>query len=134
MKKALFLPILTFIAFSQGTFTVNKFATAQTTNIMVCRGGGNMDSTYRLGNNFNQLTIKFTKAKTSSSQKPPSSGECAWVKRAISTREPSYLVWEPEKYNNDTSYLLESVRSNNLFYLHVLTVNDKYFKIHKVGQ
>lgn len=134
MKKALFLPILIFILFRQAAFMATNFARAQTTNTIVCRGGGEMYSTYRQGNNFNQLIINFTKAKTSYRQKPPSSGECSWVKRAISAEEPSQLVWEPKKFNDDTSYLLESVSSNNLFYIHTCNVNNKYFIIEKIAQ
>ncbi len=134
MKKALVFSILTFITFSQSALIATNSATAQTTKIMVCRGGGNIDSTYRLGKNVNQLTINFTKAKTSSSQKPPSSGECAWEKRAIGALEPSQLAWEPKKYDSNTSYLLKSLRSNNLFYVHCYKVNGNYFKIQKVGQ
>ncbi len=62
--------------------------------LLQCQGGGQMTVNIK----YNKwVYIRFAKTKYPAGKKRPAAGECAWIDRPVSSREPSYIYYESSK-------------------------------------
>ncbi len=107
---------------------------------MVCRGGGNMQADFT---SDGHIQLYFSAGRHGAGVAPPRPGECTWLDRGLRSGEPRTLIWNSRERvyvkarfhaNGRLSrfhyvsgsrrrwdqfrYLVDKVRSNQVFHLH----------------
>ncbi len=85
-KFTLILSVLILMLTSANVFAKRKSYT------MVCQGGGNMSILFR-NNPKAFFYIYFEKSSSAGTSRAPRAGECAWMDRPISNKEPVALTF-----------------------------------------
>lgn len=132
-------------------------ATGQTTHPMMCRGGGAMTAmitfTQQQAHVTSHIVISFRKSPVAASARPPGPGECAWLDRPISPKEP-FALWRSQgghllpieqlqiragsvhilREGSDLAPVLQAVRRGTIFHVHArLNTSHNRFAIVRVG-
>lgn len=80
-----------------GTLTIltAQSAAAQTSYVMSCRSGGNMQATagVRGEDPYVFAQIRYMRGSAGAAVIPPSPGECTWIDRGVGTGEPSTILF-----------------------------------------
>jgi len=142
-KFRLIFSILALVLMASSLFAKGKSYT------MICQGGGSMYANV-LNAEYSSYRIYFRKSKNAGTVRAPGAGECAWMDRPISNKEPSVLHYYEKTnpvYNyrvskssvritkfskKNTGRLLQRIYRGQKFFVQVR--KDKYgFKITKFG-
>jgi len=112
---------------------------------LMCRGGGDMTiQVYYPPAADNLVSIKFGKALNSAGTSPPGPGQCAWLDRPLSEREPAELVWQSSDIKNVgftlnargqlISYIPNGRGGDRVRYLIDNVLNGRVFQVHARSQ
>ena len=126
--------------------------------VLQCRGGGSM-YTYlyravlrRQPENIIEI-YGLKKSRSAANKRPPGNGECAWIDRPLSSKEPTKLIYKLAKrqlfnkilirptgatigWVNGSDPILkviQAIYTKQLFYLHVHNNNQGALEIDRIG-
>ena len=71
-------------------------ATAQTSYVMTCRGGGDMTAVagQRVSNPHVFVEITFKPGTAGAGVQAPNPGQCTWIDRGLRAGEPTKMIWD----------------------------------------
>lgn len=127
-------------------------ASAQTTYVMTCRGGGDMQAVagQRVSNAHVFVEITYRRASQGAAVAAPAPGECAWIDRGVHGDEPNKILfndmgvswtqtvcragtcWVNTPSSGATS-LMNAVRGGQPFQVHVYNDRQGHMLVTKVG-
>jgi len=127
-------------------------AVAQTSYVMTCRGGGDMQAVagQRVSNPHVFVEISFKPGSAGAGVQAPSPGECTWIDRGFRAGEPTKMLFDDNavawtqtvcragdcRVNTPSSKamtLMNWVKTGQPFQVHVYNDSAGYMIVTKVG-
>lgn len=127
-------------------------ALAQTSYVMTCRGGGDMQAVagQRVSNAHVFVEISFAPGSAGAGVQAPSPGECTWIDRGFGSGEPTKMLFDDNAVawtqtvcgaggcrvhtpSAKATTLMNWVRDGQPFQVHVYNNNQGHMIVTKVG-
>jgi hypothetical protein len=127
-------------------------ASAETSYLMTCRGGGDMQAVagQRVSNAHVFVEITYKRASQGAGVAAPAPGECAWIDRGVHGDEPNKILFNDmgvswtqtvcragncwvNTPSGGATALMNAVRSGQPFQVHVYNDRQGHMLVTKVG-